>query len=219
MSSHFCPIDQCFFFQKQHKAYNDFLNQQVVITNNPNSSTGRERPRVPVKYEHKKEVDRFYAIPPQIRDRELPVTIANLLASKGRDAKVRVSYKENKDGSREEIAKIVKARLRDLSIHFPEHRLDCRISINFEMPWEGSLEELEEYATSANKGQSPDRRKDRLSYRHCSYQFDLTQVSENVNVSYPSYATITTERDTDDISRAARKRSTSLKSKSIPGQF
>ncbi|CCC14178.1 hypothetical protein SMACR_08622 [Sordaria macrospora] len=166
---------------KQHKAYNDFLNQQVVITNNPNSSTGRERPRVPVKYEHKKEVDRFYAIPPQIRDRELPVTIANLLASKGRDAKVRVSYKENKDGSREEIAKIVKARLRDLSIHFPEHRLDCRISINFEMPWEGSLEELEEYATSANKGQSPDRRKDRLSYRHCSYQFDLTQVSENVN--------------------------------------
>ncbi|KAJ4388252.1 mRNA-capping enzyme subunit beta [Neurospora sp. IMI 360204] len=167
--------------EAQHRSYNEYLNHQVVVSKNPKSNIGRERPRIPISYEHKHEIDRFYAIPPQIRDRHLPVTVANLLASKGRDAKVRVSFKENKDGSREQIAKIVKARLKDLSIHFPEHRLDCRISINLEMPWEGPIEELEAYATGANKGQSPDRRKNRLSYGHCSYQFDLTQVVENVN--------------------------------------
>lgn len=167
--------------EAQHRTYNEYLNHQVVVSKNQKSNIGRERPRVPISYEHKHEIDRFYAIPPQIRDRHLPVTVANLLASKGRDAKVRVSFKENKDGSREQIAKIVKARLKDLSIHFPEHRLDCRISINLEMPWEGPIDELEAYATSTNKGQSPDRRKNRLSYGHCSYQFDLTQVVENVN--------------------------------------
>lgn len=176
------PANNC-FVKAQHRTYNEYLNHQVVVSKNPKSNNGRERPRVPISYEHKHEIDRFYAIPAQARDRHLPVTVANLLASKGRDAKVRVSFKENKDGSREQIAKIVKARLKDLSIHFPEHRLDCRISINLEMPWEGPVDELEAYANSANKGQSPDRRKNRLSYGHCSYQFDLTQVVENVNVS------------------------------------
>jgi hypothetical protein len=58
--------------------------------------------------------------------------------------------------------------------------MDCRISINLEMNWDGSLEELEQL--SANKSdRQPDRNKDRLSYKQGHYQIDLTQVTHAVN--------------------------------------
>lgn len=74
------------------------------------------------------------------------------------------------------LRQIVKARLADLSIHFPRAAHDCRISINLEMPWEGSIEELERFGIKDRR--SPDRSKDRLSYTQGPYQIDLTQVTQ-----------------------------------------
>ncbi|KAJ4163598.1 hypothetical protein LMH87_005318 [Akanthomyces muscarius] len=54
--------------------------------------------------------------------------------------------------------------------------MDCRISINLEMNWEGPVDELEQHAAAPVYGIT-DRRKDRLSYKQGNYQVDLTQVT------------------------------------------
>lgn len=78
------------------------------------------------------------------------------------------------------LNKIIKARVADIDLHMPMAPMDCRISINLEMNWDGSLEELEQL--SANKSdRQPDRNKDRLSYKQGHYQIDLTQVTHAVN--------------------------------------
>jgi hypothetical protein len=75
------------------------------------------------------------------------------------------------------LAKIVKARVADLHIHMAHMPLDCRISINIEWDWDGTVEEIEENQIP-NKDRQPDRNKDRLSYTHGFYQVDLTQVTQ-----------------------------------------
>jgi len=83
------------------------------------------------------------------------------------------------------LAKIVKARIADLNLHFPEFPFDCRISINLEMDWDGEVADLERM--QANKSQAshrpapPNRNKDRLSYSHGQYQIDLTQVTQVIH--------------------------------------
>lgn len=79
--------------------------------------------------------------------------------------------------TKEVLAKIVKARVADLHLHLPTCPLDCRISINLEMPWDGPAEELERLAVS-HEQKFPDRNKDRLSYKQNHYQVDLTQVTQ-----------------------------------------
>jgi len=88
---------------------------------------------------------------------------------------VRVTYnqKDNKV-----IAKIIKARVSHFYIHFPTVCIDCRISINLEMNWDGSVEELEQLP-NRDRGENPERNKDRLSYTHGPYQVDLTQVIQD----------------------------------------
>jgi hypothetical protein len=78
--------------------------------------------------------------------------------------------------TQEVLGKIIKARVADLDIHFPLLPMDCRISINLEMDWDGTLEELEQIP---NPGDNPDRNKDRLSYTQGPYQIDLTQVTHS----------------------------------------
>jgi polynucleotide 5'-triphosphatase len=85
--------------------------------------------------------------------------------------KVRVSH-DQKTGQL--LAKIIKTRVADLDIYFPRNPLDCRISINLEMPYDGDLESL---VASAVSTRVPDRNKDRLSYTQSHYQIDLTQVT------------------------------------------
>ncbi|KAJ4292858.1 mRNA-capping enzyme subunit beta [Collariella sp. IMI 366227] len=159
----------------QHKSFNEFLNQLVQQTHPSNKAalTAAGRPRLPIEYRHRHEVDKFFEIPSAVRDRLLPVCVAKPIASKGHGARVRVSHDQKTDKI---IAKIVKARVADLSLHFPDLPLDCRISVNLEMDWDGSLEDLNRIAASTGKPPVPARTKDRLSYKHGCYQIDLTQV-------------------------------------------
>ncbi|KAK4111741.1 mRNA triphosphatase CET1 [Canariomyces notabilis] len=165
----------------QHKSFNEFLNLQVQQTHpNNKANAALPRPRLPIDYLHRHEIDRFFDLPPAVRDRELPVCVAKPIATRGHGARVRVTYDQK---TNKVLAKIIKARVADVSLHFPDQPLDCRISVNLEMDWDGSVEELERLSGTsggAGAGAGRQRVKDRLSYRHGCYQIDLTQVTQNV---------------------------------------
>jgi polynucleotide 5'-triphosphatase len=153
--------------QAQHKALNEFLNAKVEEThpNNPN----RTEPRVPVVYAHRRERDSFYELPPSVQA-TLPASVRRELHPR-HAVKVRVSH-DQKTGQL--LAKIIKSRIADLHIYNPLCSLDCRISVNMEMKYDGDIESL---IGSADTPRHPDRNKDRLSYTHSHYQIDLTQVT------------------------------------------
>lgn len=157
-------------FQVQHKHFNDFLNQ-VVCATDPRANPGGNR--VQVHYLHRREIDRFFELPQELHG-HLPGCVRSRLGSRSRNVRVRVSYDQK---SREVIGKIIKARVADINLHMPTCPMDCRISINLEMNWDGPVEELEQHAASQAERQ-PDRNKDRLSYTHGHYQIDLTQVTQ-----------------------------------------
>ena len=106
----------------------------------------------------------------------LPACVASEIASRNHHAKVRVTHDQK---TNEVLAKIVKARVADINLHFPEFPIDCRISVNLEMEWDGSLEELERLSSGSTRAQQADRKKDRLSYIHGPFQMDLTQVTQS----------------------------------------
>lgn len=115
-------------------------------------------------------------MPPELHG-HLPGCVRARLGSRSRNVRVRVTYDQKTD---EVLNKIIKARVADIDLHMPMCPMDCRISINLEMNWDGSVEELEQ--ASSNKAErQPDRNKDRLSYKQGSYQIDLTQVTHAVN--------------------------------------
>jgi hypothetical protein len=100
------------------------------------------------------------------------VAVRSLIPSK-RTVKARVTYDQRNN---QVLGKIVKVRVNDIDIHLPNCPLDCRISINLEVNWDGPIEELERL-TVGHAEKFPDRNKDRLSYTQSHYQIDLTQVS------------------------------------------
>ncbi|KAL7620116.1 mRNA-capping enzyme subunit beta [Parahypoxylon ruwenzoriense] len=155
--------------ENQHCELNGYLNEQVKASfpRNPTAVS-----RVQVHYVHRREVDRFYDLPTQMRQR-VPACVAGLL-QQGSPMKARVTY-DQKTGK--VLAKIVKARIANLNIHFPHLPLDCRISINLEWDWDGPADEIQR-SQIPNKERPPDRIKDRLSYTHGLYQIDLTQVTQ-----------------------------------------
>ncbi|OTA57388.1 mRNA triphosphatase CET1 [Hypoxylon sp. EC38] len=155
--------------ESQHCDLNGYLNDQVRTTylHSPTAAA-----RVPVHYVHRREIDRFYELSPQMRQR-IPGCVSGLLPQNA-PIKARVTH-DQKTG--QVLAKIVKARIADLNIHFPHLPLDCRISINIEWDWDGPAEEIERFQ-NPNKERQPDRLKDRLSYKHGFYQIDLTQVTQ-----------------------------------------
>lgn len=161
-----------FCSQAQHKSYNEYLNSLVVETD-PRNPANAEQPRVPIHYKHRREIDKFFEIPPAMRE-QLPSCIQNLIPPK-HTVKVRVTHDQK---TKEILAKIIKARIADINLYFPMCPLDCRLSINLEMTWDGSVEELERL--SAGREGLPDRNKDRLSYSQSHYQMDLTQVTQMV---------------------------------------
>ncbi|KAI1098392.1 mRNA triphosphatase CET1 [Jackrogersella minutella] len=156
--------------ESQHCELNNYLNDQVKASfpRNPTATS-----RVQVHYVHRKEIDRFFELAPQIRQR-IPGCISGLLPQ-NMPVKARVTYDSQKPDK--VLAKIVKARIGDLNIHFPHLPLDCRISINIEWDWDGTADEIERFQ-NPNKERPPDRIKDRLSYKHGFYQIDLTQVTQ-----------------------------------------
>ncbi|KAF7856025.1 hypothetical protein EAF04_009981 [Stromatinia cepivora] len=154
----------------QHKKLNDFLNERVkdCFPNNPS----QPKRRVKIDYLHRRETDKFYELPSSMHG-TLPPALRALLNPRY-TVKVRVTH-DQKTG--EPLAKIIKARVADLDIFFPSLSLDCRISINFEMKFDGEVEEL---VSSTDGAQRPDRNKDRLSYKQSHYQVDLTQVTQSL---------------------------------------
>ncbi|UKZ49240.1 hypothetical protein TrVGV298_003485 [Trichoderma virens] len=160
--------------EAHHKSFNDFLNNVVIQTDPRNPNGGAKR--VPVIYKHRREIDRFYDLPPEMHG-HLPGCVRARLGSRSRNVRVRVTYDQK---TNQILNKIIKARVADIDLHMPMAPMDCRISINLEMNWDGSVEELEQL--SANKSdRQPDRNKDRLSYKQGHYQIDLTQVTHTVN--------------------------------------
>jgi len=120
-------------------------------------------------YAHRRERDRFYELPPSAHS-SLPACIRAELNPR-HTVKVRVSH-DQKTG--QQLAKIIKARVADLDLYNPRFPLDCRISVNLEMRYDGELEGL---IASTENSRMPDRNKDRLSYTQSHYQIDLTQVT------------------------------------------
>lgn len=155
--------------QSQHRALNGYLNEQVKASFPRNPSAGS---RVQIEYVHRRETDRFFELPNQLRHR-VPPSFAHLLHPNA-PLKARVTY-DQKTGNH--LASIVKARVADLHIHMAHLPLDCRISVNIEWKWDGPPQEIEQNQIP-NKDRQPDRSKDRLSYKHGFYQIDLTQVTQ-----------------------------------------
>ncbi|KAH7324362.1 CYTH-like domain-containing protein [Stachybotrys elegans] len=157
-----------------HKAFNEYLNQ-VVLQTDPRQAKSNGGPgRVQVHYKHTREIDRFFELPPELQAR-IPNCVRTRMP-RGRTPKARITYDQK---TNEVLGKIIKARVADLDIHMPACPMDCRISINLEMDWDGPVEELEQHGISHQREERfPDRHKDRLSYTHGHYRIDLTQVTQ-----------------------------------------
>lgn len=151
----------------QHRYLNACLNKLVVDSRS--NSSHRDTDALPTEYSHRHEVDTFFELSREQRD-TLPA-IMQILLSRRFAPKVRVS-RDKKDGTI--IGTILKAKVADLHLHFPKSPVDCRITVNLEMPWSGSLQELQE--RSAGSGDVRDRKKNRMSYKNGIFQVDLTQV-------------------------------------------
>lgn len=158
-----------------------------------------------VHYKHRREIDRFFELPPSLQER-LPACVRTR-CRKG--VRARVTY-DQKTG--DVLAKIVKARVADIDLHMPQSPMDCRISVNLEMKWDGPVEELEEAAASYAE-KAPDRRKDRLSYTQGHYQVDLTQVTQTGVGSPPP----DTPMANDDAESAAARKGARAGNRAQPG--
>lgn len=156
---------------------NDFLNGKVQETH-PSNPGAQTEGRIPIEYRHRRETDKFFELPPSYNNSLPPALRAQL--NPRHSVKVRVSYDQKTGGV---LAKIIKARIADLDIYNPAMPLDCRISINFEMRFDGDLADLK--ATIPDQP-IPDRNKDRLSYSQSHYQIDLTQVTQVLSTNVRS---------------------------------
>lgn len=146
---------------------NDFLNAQVKDAHPQNPDRGKQR--VNIVYVHRREIDKFYELPPSVLS-TLPPALSQHSGFRG--ARLRVTYDQK---TNHVLAKIIKVRIADMSIHLPMQPLDCRISVNFEMRFEGDVDDV---IAQSQGDRSNDRSKDRLSYTQGLYQVDLTQVTK-----------------------------------------
>jgi hypothetical protein len=170
--------------QAQHKGYNEFLNY-LVAEASPQNPKNRNllEPRVPINYVHLRESDRFYKVPNHLRQ-QLHPALHQLLGNKSASVRVTSDQKTGKVK-----AAIIKGKVADLHIVFPQCDLDCRVSVNVEVDWTHPIEELEELNQAGGRDSKSDRHKDRLSYKQGNYRIDLTQVTQTEpgpNVCQPS---------------------------------
>lgn len=150
---------------------NEFLNEQVrkSLPRNPDA-----RGRTEIKYKHIHQIDKFYEIPRNAISSAIPNVLRQLSTSNFLP-KVRVTHDKT---TNQILEKIIKGRLDDMSIFNPRSAFDCRISINYEINFNGDVTMLQ------SGDQQPDRYKDRLSYSQSYYQFDLTKVEKTIQVTY-----------------------------------
>jgi hypothetical protein len=151
---------------------NNFLNAATQASHHPG--------RIPINYEHLFQTDTFATLSPH-GFHTLPESVRR--RPQGRELRLRTS-RDSKTG--QVLAHIIKVPLADLHIQNPEDPYDCRISMNLEVnfPADIDVSELIE-PPSYDKPAPPERRKDRLSYKHLAYSVDLTKV-ESAGVA-PKY--------------------------------
>lgn len=145
------------------------LNAQVRNTAPLNPERGN---RAEIKYEHIFQVDKFYELNKLATAQFLPPVLLQT-HNPNHSLKVRITHDKN-DGRI--LKSIIKGRIQDLMIFNPTGAFDCRISINYEIDYDGGMDQLQ-----AGDPQ-PDRNKDRLSYTLGHYQIDLTKVETEKNV-------------------------------------
>lgn len=151
-----------------HAKLNAELNSAVSTSLGPINLTPH---RKPIIFKHRHEVDSLYNLSDADKSNLSP-QIRRLLRP---NQTYRVRVTRNKDET-EILAKIIKIRIADLHVQSLNARFDYRISINFEANWNGDLDTLIAANEGMDRDDSQDRRKDRMSYAHCPYQVDLTQV-------------------------------------------
>lgn len=163
---------------EQHAIFNALLNKQVDESKVDQGAEG-SRPRVPVEYKHTREIDTFHDLPKSELSAMPPAVRAIITGHSGtnKSPKLRVT-RDEKTGKI--IARIIKARIKDLHVYCPRSRFDWRVSVNLEMNWDGDVESVLK-DTAGNK--SLERHKNRVSYRHMFSQIDLTQVQTNMGDS------------------------------------
>ena len=163
---------------------NNFLNSKVQETHPDNPSSKMKR--VPIDYLHRHEKDEFFELPSSYNS-NLPPAVQQALKDRNifhHAQKLRISRDQK---TNQVLGKIIKTRIADLDILFPGMPLDCRISVNFEMRFDGGMEEIMALVT---ENRQPDRLKDRMSYTQSHYQIDLTQVSQSVSNNVSVFPTL-----------------------------
>ncbi|OCK78486.1 mRNA triphosphatase CET1 [Lepidopterella palustris CBS 459.81] len=152
----------------QHKKMNQYLNNSISANLQQNGDA-RQR-RSPLSYKHIYEKDEFYDLDQDGFNRLLPSTRSILGSPRGQKVRVTKDSKTNLI-----IRKIIKHKIANVEISSPQTEWDYRISINLEIQYPGSVEDL---SRAVEKGKVTERSKDRMSYAHNSqhYQIDLTQV-------------------------------------------
>lgn len=152
----------------QHSRLNQFLNRSLQDSKPPLKNP--KKPRLPLEYVHTYETDTFYSLSPNALSL-LPPSIQHHLDRRNKP-KVRITTDQR---TGQVTAKIIKVRISNIEIHCPQTAFDWRLSVSLEVNWDGDLKDLVE-STEGINGRSPDRNKDRMSYKHSHYQIDLTQV-------------------------------------------
>ncbi|CZT18511.1 uncharacterized protein RCC_04356 [Ramularia collo-cygni] len=163
-------VNERFQFESQmleaaHKKMNEFLNR---LTKDAATIPGRKK----IDYTHTRETDSFRTL----NDAGLKLMPEALMKRNRRgDIKLRTSRRD-KDGK--VTGRIVKLSLAQLQIHSPFDSYDVRISMNLEVNLDQpDLDTLDITDNPTHdKPAQPDRRKDRVSYRHLACQTDLTRV-------------------------------------------
>lgn len=131
--------------------------------------------RVRMDYKHRFETDSFSNLSPA-GFASLPPAIARY-AQRTRPPRLRTTRDSRNPNNI--LGHIIKVNLDNLHIQNPGEPYDCRISINFEVkvPTDVDISDLTE-PPSQEKPAQPDRKKDRLSYKHLAYSVDLTKVEQ-----------------------------------------
>ncbi|KAK0946989.1 hypothetical protein LTR29_001572 [Friedmanniomyces endolithicus] len=155
----------------EHKAMNAFLNTALQA-----SKMEERYGRVPMDYSHPKSRDSFRPLSDTGYD-ALPPAFRRHAGEKRKDLKLRTTTNL---ATGEVEARIVKSKMADLHIFNPAGDYDCRISLNLEANM--NLPHLAPYTDlfgewAPGERASPDRMKDRMSYKHLVYRIDLTMVS------------------------------------------
>lgn len=151
--------------QQEHQQMNKYLNMATQKSLQP----GRSQ----ISYKHTYETDTFLPLS-QAGVTALPQVIKQH-AGQNRELRLRTTTETK---TRTVTARIIKLKLADLHIYNPGESYDCRISINLEVNMNSPELDPELITTQPSGTQPPlpERRKDRLSYKHLAYQVDLTKV-------------------------------------------